>query len=96
MPVYCTTCYFNVCKGRRGGDRTYIYLCNQCISPLTLRVRIPLKWVYLLQHYVIKFVSDAAGRWFSPGTLVFSTNKTDRHDITEIMLKVALNSITKP
>jgi hypothetical protein len=36
----------------------------------------------------------ATGRWFSPGTLVSSTNKTDRHDITEILLKVALNIIT--
>jgi len=35
-----------------------------------------------------------AGRWFSPGTLVSSTNKTERHDITEILLKVALNTIT--
>jgi hypothetical protein len=26
-----------------------------------------------------------AGRWFSPGTPVSSTNKTDRHDITEIL-----------
>jgi hypothetical protein len=25
------------------------------------------------------------------GTLVSSTNKTDRHDITEILLKVTLN-----
>ena len=32
-------------------------------------------------------------KWFSPGTPVSSTNKTDRHDITEILLKVALNSI---
>jgi len=24
----------------------------------------------------------AAGRWFSPGTPISSTNKTDRHDIT--------------
>jgi len=32
--------------------------------------------------------------WFYPGTSVFSTNKTDRHDITEILLKVALNTIT--
>ena len=36
----------------------------------------------------------AAGRWFSPGTTVSSTNKTDRHDIDEILLKVALNTIT--
>ena len=35
----------------------------------------------------------AAGRWCSPGTPVSSTNKTDRHDITEIFLKVALNTI---
>jgi hypothetical protein len=32
-------------------------------------------------------------RWFSPNTPVSSTNKTDRHDITEILLKVALNTI---
>jgi hypothetical protein len=31
---------------------------------------------------------------FSPGTPVSSTNKTDCHDITEILLKVALNTIT--
>ena len=35
-----------------------------------------------------------AGRWFSQSTLVSSTNKTDHHDITEILLKVALNPIT--
>ena len=33
------------------------------------------------------------GRWFSPGTPVSSTNKTGRHDIAEILLKVALNTI---
>ena len=36
----------------------------------------------------------AAGGWFSPGTPVSATNKTDRHDITELLLKVALNTIT--
>jgi hypothetical protein len=34
----------------------------------------------------------AHGRWFSPGT---STTKTDRHDITEILLKVALSTINQ-
>jgi hypothetical protein len=29
----------------------------------------------------------------SPGTPVSSTNKTDHHDITEILLKVVLNTI---
>jgi hypothetical protein len=35
---------------------------------------------------------------FLMGTQVSSTNKTDRHDITEILLKVALSTInqTKP
>jgi hypothetical protein len=33
-------------------------------------------------------------QWFSLGTLVSSTNKTDCHDVTEILLKVALNIIT--
>jgi hypothetical protein len=34
----------------------------------------------------------AQGRWFSPGTPVSSTTKTGRHDIAEILLKVALNT----
>ena len=38
--------------------------------------------------------SLVAGRWISPGTPVSSTNKTDLHDITEILLKVALKTIT--
>ena len=38
----------------------------------------------------------AAGRWFSNGTPVSSTNKAYRHDIAEILLKVALNTITLP
>ena len=35
----------------------------------------------------------APDRWFSLCTLVPSTNKTDRHGITEMLLKVALNTI---
>jgi hypothetical protein len=31
----------------------------------------------------------------SPGTLVSSTNKTDRPDIAEILLKVALSTINQ-
>jgi hypothetical protein len=31
---------------------------------------------------------------FSPGTSISSDIKTDSHDITEILLKVALNTIT--
>jgi hypothetical protein len=32
------------------------------------------------------------GWWFSPGTSASSTTKTSRHDIAEILLKVALNT----
>jgi hypothetical protein len=34
----------------------------------------------------------ANGWWFSPGIPASSTTKTGRHDITEILLKVALNT----
>jgi hypothetical protein len=36
----------------------------------------------------------STGRWFSLSTPVSSPNKSDRHDIIEILLKVALNTIT--
>ena len=53
--------------------------------------------VYSIQHYVIKFVSDLQqAEGFTPGTPVSSTNKTDRHDTAEILLKVALNTIDQP
>ena len=49
--------------------------------------------VNLIQHYVIKVCQWlAVGRWLSLGTPVSSTYKTD--DITEILLKVVLNTIT--
>ena len=35
------------------------------------------------------------GRWFSPGTPASSNTKTGRHDIAEILLKVALNTINQ-
>jgi hypothetical protein len=45
----------------------------------------------LLSHCVIKFVSDLRQVGvFSLYTPVSSTNKTDRHNIAEILLKVAL------
>jgi hypothetical protein len=37
----------------------------------------------------------AHGRWFSGGTSASSTTKTGRHDIAEILLKVALNTINQ-
>ena len=47
--------------------------------------------MYLIQHNLIMFVSDLRQvSVFLPGTPVSSTNKTDRHDRTAILLKVAL------
>jgi hypothetical protein len=37
----------------------------------------------------------AHGRWFSPGTPGSSTTKTGRHDVAEILLKVALNTLNQ-
>jgi len=34
----------------------------------------------------------AHGRWFSPGTPASSTTKSGRHDIAEILLKMALST----
>ena len=49
-----------------------------------------------MQHYVIMFVGDLRQvSGFRPGTSVSSTNKTDRHDVAEILLKVALSNKQK-
>ena len=59
-----------------------------------------LKISILTSHLAMQILNQlifdlfAAGQWFSPGTPVSSTNKTDRNDITEILLKVALNTTT--
>jgi hypothetical protein len=50
--------------------------------------------VYSIQHYVIKFVCDLRQVSGSLSTQVYSINKTDRHEITEILLKVVLNTKT--
>ena len=45
------------------------------------------------KHNVIKFVCDLRQVCVILGTMVSSTNKTGRHDIPEILLQVALNTI---
>jgi len=77
------------------GSWIYNYLCNQCLSPLMLWVRIPIRWDVLdttLCNKVCQWL--AAGEWFSPATPVSSTVKIARHEITEILLKVALKTLT--
>jgi hypothetical protein len=74
------------------GSWNYNYLCNQCLSPLILWVIISIKARgTALCDKVCQW--PATGQWFSPGPLVSCTNKTDRHNIAEILLKVVLNTI---
>ena len=77
------------------GSWIYNYLCNHCLSPQTLRVQIPLNGGVhdtALCDKVCQWF--ATGQWFFPCTPVFSTKKTDRHNVAEKLLKVALNTIT--
>jgi len=76
------------------GSWIYNYICNQCLSPLKLFESRPCRGTLDTASCDKVCQWLATGRWFSPGTPVSSTNKTDRHDITEILLTVALNTIT--
>ena len=79
------------------GSWIYNYLCNQCLSVLVLTLWV---WIPLRRGVLSITICDkvcqwlAADWWVSLGTPVSSTNKTDNHDIAEILLKVALNTTT--
>ena len=98
--AWWTTCiahyHWTLLGGRRGRGRmvlgftTIMYLCNQCLSSLTLWVWTPLSRGVLDTKLCDKIVGDLTGWWFSAGTLVSSTNKSDCHNITEILLKVCV------
>jgi hypothetical protein len=63
-----------------------LYLCNQCLSPLTLWVQTPLR-----RGELNTTLCDKVCQWLVTCpwlSLVSSTNKTDCHDITEVLLKV--------
>ena len=67
----------------------YSYMRNQCLSPLKLWVCVPFMASciqYNIMWYILSVTCDRS--------VVFSTNKTDYRDITEILLEVALNTIT--
>ena len=66
------------------GSWVYNYLCNQCLLSLKLWIWIP--FIARCNRYNIM--------WFYPGKPVYSTNKTDHHDITDILLKGAYNNIS--
>jgi hypothetical protein len=67
------------------GSWIYNYLCNQCLSPLMLWIRISIRVrCTTLCDKVCQWL--VTGQWFSPGPTISSTNKTDSQDITEILL----------
>ena len=74
------------------GSWIYNYLCNQFLSPPTRCEFESQSGDTTLCDQVCQRLTT--GRWLSPFSPVSSINKTDRHDITEILLKVALNTIT--
>ena len=74
------------------GSWIYNYQCSRCLSPLMLWIRISIRArCTTLCDKVCQWF--AAPRCFSLCPPVSSTNKTDRHDIIEILMKVALNTI---
>jgi hypothetical protein len=64
----------------------YNFICNQCLSPLTFWVLISLSRG-ILDTTLCDKVGQwlATGRWYSPGTLVSSTNEKTCHGIAEIV-----------
>ena len=72
---------------RRGGSMNQVIgLPNHSYKPITNTA-----WVRARLCKLRKRVHST--RWFSPGTPPYSTINTSRHDIAEILLKVALNTI---
>jgi hypothetical protein len=63
-------------------------------APITTKV-VSSNPVHSIQHFVIKYVSDMRKVGGFLQVLVSSTKKTDRHDITETLLKVVLNTINQ-
>jgi hypothetical protein len=69
------------------------YPWNQCLSPLKVWDQIPIMARCTRYNIMWKVCRKlAVGRWFSTVTHVSATNKSNCHDITEILLKVALNT----
>jgi hypothetical protein len=59
------------------------------ISPLTC-INDMVTLLIFFVDFLFSFIVVFCCRWFSPGTPASSTTKTGRHDIAEILLKVAL------
>ena len=79
--------------GRRGRDHMEVFTVH--LVPITTKVVSvnPIHGDVICDqvcHWIV------ASYWFSLGTRVSSTKNTNRHNISEILFKVALNTITLP
>ena len=71
--------------------KTWIQVCVYTMQEILMNTH---KFLRDTTNKMAFLGGEEAGWWFSSGTAVSSTNKFDPHDITEILLKVALNTIT--
>jgi hypothetical protein len=72
------------------------YTCYEMYAHRGKKVQLLVFWDHQEMDAILLIIGIVYGVWqvwFSPGTPVSSTNKTDRHDIAEILLKVVLNTI---
>ena len=77
-------------RGRRGCDRLVFRFTTTCA------INTYHHWSFELESCLATTLCDSllvSDRWISPGIPVSFTNKTDHCDITEIWLKVELNTI---
>jgi hypothetical protein len=86
--IYTTCLYPDITKHKWSwlyGSWIYNYLCNQCLSPLML-------WVQISIRARCTTLCNKVCQWLETGGFlrVYPTNKSD---ITEILLKVASNTI---
>ena len=88
----------NYFRGPRGRERMVVGLTTICAISAYHHWSCefePRSWRGVLDTTLCDKVCQwlATGRWFSLGPLVSSINKIDRHNITEILLTVTLNTI---
>ena len=99
LDLFIYACYsLNTTEGPGGSMSQVVGLPNNSYQPITNTTWVRARLCKLQKGCTrLTAASDkgyqllAHGQWFAPGTLAFSNIKTGRHDIAEILLKVALN-----
>ena len=91
--------YVKVQGGGTGGSMSYVVGSNSSYNLITNTAWVRAQLCKLQKGCTRRTAASdkayqllAQGRWFSPGTPASSTTKTGRHDIAEILLKVAWKS----